>query len=360
MLPHNRLVNRFEFHGVILMETALHVGTGQESTIADNGVIRDFQGHPFIPGSSLKGALRSGVDRRAGWLGLRSCCLDTDPLLSINSSFQDDLNNNMLTENFRQAFEKVGIQLSQTATVLMKEKDNTWFVTDTDNQQTYAVRKIKGRLNVYDRNSNDCLTVNGRTEESINGTPWREHDLPWRLTEMRAGLCDVCKVFGSTVFGGKVQIDDLPLGEPFDTLADSLLEVRDGVGINRDSGTAVDYIKFDYEVVPSLTTFRFYLTAENLEDPEVALLALGLLEMMNGTVPLGGKSTRGLGRCRLHFEEVFHFEFPQNDPLESELLLDYLKPPGERTQGREQDPRAFLEAKISSFLKEVRNAQKAG
>jgi CRISPR/Cas system CSM-associated protein Csm3 (group 7 of RAMP superfamily) len=350
MRPHNRLVNRSEFHGAILMETALHVGTGQTSTIADNGVIRDFQDHPFIPGSSLKGALRSGVDRRAGWLGLRSCCLDTHPLASINSSSQDDLNNNTIPADLRRAVEAGGVQLPENATVSVEERDNTWFIADAESQQTYAVRNIKGRLNVYDRNDNDCLTVNGRTEERVNGTPWREHDLQWRLREMQSGLCDVCKVFGSTVFGGKVQVDDLPLGEPFDSLADSLLEVRDGVGIDRDSGTAVDYIKFDYEVVPSLTTFRFYLTVENLEAAEAALLALGLLEMMNGTVPLGGKTTRGLGRCRLHLQEVFHFEFPQNEPLESGLLLEYLKPPHQRTQGREQAPRTFLETQIRSFL----------
>jgi CRISPR-associated protein Csm3 len=284
MIPHHRFVNRFEFRGFVMMETALHIGTGAGSPTSDAGVVRDFQGRPFIPGSSLKGALRSGVDRRVEWLGLHSCCLES--------------------------------------------------------------------------NYTDCLTTNGRTDKDVEGEengkkvkkPWRRYLLQWRLNEMESGLCDVCKLFGSTVFGGKVQVDDLPLAEPFEGVADALSEVRDGVGIDRDSGTAVDNIKFDYEVVPSLTAFRFYLTAENLESEELALLSLGLLEMMNGNVPLGGKSTRGLGRSRLRLSDVFHFEFPQGDAWEVGSLLDYLKPPQERESGLVENPRAFLETQISSFV----------
>lgn len=281
---HKRLHNRYEFRGMVAMGTALHVGTGQVSHATDAGVVRDFQGRPFIPGSSLKGAVRSAVERRAEWLRLRSCRLE------------------------------------------------------------------KG----YD----DCLTTNKRPESQVGGRPWRQREAADRLSEMETGLCDVCKLFGSTVFGGKVQVDDLALADPFEALASQLVEVRDGVGIDRDTGTAADGSKFDYEVVPSLTAFQFYLTAENLTEADAALLSLGLLEMMNGRVPLGGKSTRGLGRCSLHLESVFHFKFPNGDPISmAEYLLDYLKPPEERTKGRVDDPGAFLEEQIRHFLEEKRHAE---
>ncbi len=274
---HNRLYNRYECRGLVVMETALHVGTGQASPTTDAGIVRDFQGRPFIPGSSLKGALRSAIERRVEWLGLRSCRLEKD----------------------------------------------------------YA----------------DCLTTNGKPESREGGKSWRQRPLAQRLMEMEAGLCDTCKLFGSTVYGGKAQVDDLAVVEPFEAMASQLVEVRDGVGIDRDTGTAAEGIKFDYEVLPSLTPFRFHLTAENLTSADAALLSLGLLEMMNGRVALGGKSTRGLGRSRLDLEDVFHIEFPQSDTISmAERLLDYLKPPEERRHGQVPDPRAFLEGQIRQFL----------
>jgi CRISPR-associated RAMP protein (TIGR02581 family) len=272
MLLHDALTNRFEFCGHLVMETALHVGTGGYSSTSDAEVIRDFQGRPFIPGSSLKGALRAAVERRAEWLGLTSCCLGEA------ACFHD-------------------------------------------------------------------------VEED-----WRQKKLRERIAEMQEA-CAVCKLFGSTVFGGKVQVDDLPLEKVFEPLAYSLAEVRDGVAIDRDSGTAIPQAKFDYEVIPSQTAFRFYLTAENLTPENEALLALGLLEMMNGAVPIGGKSTRGLGRCGLLAESVFHFDFTECSPLNSEMLFEYLKPREERRLGKQADARAFLEESVRKFLGERNDAQ---
>jgi CRISPR-associated RAMP protein (TIGR02581 family) len=265
------------------MDTALHVGSGHVSTTTDAGVVRDFYERPFIPGSSLKGVLRSAVERRAEWLGLRSCFLEEGGCLF-----------------------------------------------DADEA-------------------------------------WRRQPLADRWREMEEKLCAVCQVFGSTVCSGRVQVDDLPLAKEFEPLVASLVEVRDGVGIDRDAGTAVENLKFNYEVVPSLTAFRFYLTAENLVLPTVenpkssdeALLALGLLEMMNGAVPLGGKSTRGLGRCRLHLESIYHFDFSQMSPFDAGRLLDYLRPPDQRQQKPEKAPRTFLEECVRRFMMEEGRYAKA-
>ena len=45
MLLHDTLQNRYEFAGFLVMETALHIGTGQSSLTTDAGVIRDYQGY---------------------------------------------------------------------------------------------------------------------------------------------------------------------------------------------------------------------------------------------------------------------------------------------------------------------------
>jgi CRISPR-associated protein Csm3 len=278
LLLHDVLRNRLECEGFLLMETALHIGAGQSSPTTDAGVIRDHQGRPFIPGSSLKGALRSAVERRAEWLGLTSCRLEPG----------------------------------------------------------YP----------------SCLSTNHLAAER-----WRSLPLEERREEFDQELCDTCKLFGSTSFAAKVHLDDLPVVESLEEITSSLIEVRDGVGIDRDSGTAAEGVKFDYEVVASLTAFRFSLTSENLESAQSALLSLGLLEMMNGAVPLGGKSTRGLGRCRLSLQRLYHVAFTQGDALTlATQLLDHLRPPKEREVGLKEDPRAFLLKVVQDYLEEKRGA----
>ena len=84
--------------------------------------------------------------------------------------------------------------------------------------------------------------------------------------------------------------------------ADELLrltEVRDGVGIDRDLGSARKGIKYDYEVVPAGARFEIRIIVENAEDWELGLLLLSLKVIERGELPLGGKTTRGLGWGRL-------------------------------------------------------------
>jgi len=50
---------------IIVAETPIHIGAGNESmnpVEPDNSVIKDKDGKPYIPGSSLKGALRSWLE----------------------------------------------------------------------------------------------------------------------------------------------------------------------------------------------------------------------------------------------------------------------------------------------------------
>lgn len=58
------LRTRFIFKGVLRMRTALHIGSGAMGgvTDVDNHVMKDAADRPFIPGSSFKGVLRSGLE----------------------------------------------------------------------------------------------------------------------------------------------------------------------------------------------------------------------------------------------------------------------------------------------------------
>ncbi|MBI5526472.1 MAG: CRISPR-associated RAMP protein [Deltaproteobacteria bacterium] len=106
-------------------------------------------------------------------------------------------------------------------------------------------------------------------------------------------LCDVCRLFGSQLARGKLRFHDARIKSWA-----GALELRDGVGIDRDSGTAVDGVKYDFEVVPAGAVFDFTLDGENLNSIEFALVAATLLEWERG-VSLGGMTSRGLGKAIL-------------------------------------------------------------
>ncbi len=57
---------RLHVTGTLVTETGLHIGAGADSldpTAVDNAVVRLPDGRPYIPGSSLKGVLRSFMER---------------------------------------------------------------------------------------------------------------------------------------------------------------------------------------------------------------------------------------------------------------------------------------------------------
>ena len=81
---HDRLVHRHSVSGIVVCGAAVHVGTsaiGGALSASDMPVIRDGLGRPFLPGASLRGALRSRLEallRGLSRSGQRVC----DPLLT--------------------------------------------------------------------------------------------------------------------------------------------------------------------------------------------------------------------------------------------------------------------------------------
>ena len=126
-------------------------------------------------------------------------------------------------------------------------------------------------------------------------------------------LCDTCLLFGSLLANGKLRFSDANVL----TWAGAL-EIRDGVGIDRDSGTSVHGVKYDYEVVPAGAAFAFSLVAENLTARERALVYAVIKEWERG-FRLGGMTSRGFGSATLH--EVVTREVDFTDPKQR---VDYL------------------------------------
>jgi CRISPR-associated RAMP protein (TIGR02581 family) len=219
-----QFTNRLILEGTLTATTALRVGTGRatEPVGTDLPVIKDTRGYPFIPGSSLKGVLRSRVEQfvRAIVPGRQGACLPTS------------------------------------------RSEEEWCISDKE------IRALKERY------TND----EELTKEVLKQT------------------CLVCRVFGSRWLASKVQVRDLPVD--VETWFGQF-QVRDGVAIDRDTGRAAEGFLYDYEVVPAGTVFKLRIVVENADDWQLGMLFVGLRELENGHLALGGATSRGLGEAKL-------------------------------------------------------------
>ena len=95
------------------------------------------------------------------------------------------------------------------------------------------------------------------------------------------------------------------------------IQRRDGVAIDRETGTAADNKKYDYEQVSPGTEFNFYMSVDNLDDELVDLFKLIIDALTSGELQVGGKTTYGLGKIQLIDYKIYK--------IGSENLKQYLQ-----------------------------------
>ena len=167
------------------------------------------------------------------------------------------------------------------------------------------------------------------------------------LEEAREKLCDTCRLFGSPFAASHININDLYIS---DKEWGGVIQVRDGVAIDRDSEKAKDRLKYDFEVVPASASFNLEITLENASERDLQLVCVGLSEFVHGFGTIGGKRSRGLGACTLEELDVSELKLisPDIDQKErSKRLRDYLL---KRTFSGEYTGEEFLEKKINSIF----------
>lgn len=236
----------------LVFDTAWRIGSGKEGeTMSDLGVMMDTKGQPILPGSSLKGKLRSTCEALAHALGLSACMLDSDAS-GVSCTSDVRYYSNVLRDKYQQVLR--------------------------DRYPRASQQGLQARLQWIDENT-----------------------------------CDVCKLFGSPVKAGRLWVRDATLVEWAD-----VVQVRDGVVIDRDSQTAVNRLKYDYEVVPSGSRFAICIELENPTYQDMALLGVALFEWHAGS-SLGGFTSRGLGRFRL--EDIKFSGVDMNDPAQRVKFL---------------------------------------
>lgn len=244
---HSRLERIVLFDLALTCRTGLHIGAGKSSDFAgsDLPVIRDASGRPLVPGSSLRGVLRSSIESFCASLGLSRDAIDPGEEIA-----------------------GLGADLVVAA--------------------------------------------------------WRDLSLAQRLFGAAADAP------GGFSYASRLQISDVV------SEAEVAVELRDGVGIDRDRRTAAQAVKFDLEVVPAGTRFQGSIRFKNPADFELGLLAQSLWMLDAGLLLLGGKSARGLGWVSV--------EVTAPKVIDVRALLD-------RATGIETDP-AFgpVEEKLGPYL----------
>ena len=141
-----------------------------------------------------------------------------------------------------------------------------------------------------------------------HGRRWRTFGKKRDDQQILNYTCWVCQLFGSSWYTSKLQIRDLHVQQ--DLWFDQYQQ-RDGVAIDRDTGTASDRKLYDYEVVPAGVLFDFHAIVDNAEDWQLGMLYVGLSAFKNGELTIGGGSSRGLGLINLsltsqHYIDTCH------------------------------------------------------
>lgn len=259
---------RLRLEGLLTTRTGLHIGAGGSGDPlgTDLPVVRDGSGRPFIPGSSLKGVLRSAAEA-----------------LLHGAPFADR----------------------------------------TPRPKLWACRMMSGK---------PCVShelVNKLREEKERGQlpPIDQDRISREVAEaVWEESCTVCRLFGSLAMASRARFPDLPLaGED-----PPGLELRNGVGIDRDKGLAANQVLYDFEAVPPGTSFRLTVILENPEEADAGLLLYLFHELDQGNLALGGKASRGLGLVRLDWQSIVETELRKANPF-TDLLSsrDLLKQPVE-------------------------------
>lgn len=166
--------------------------------------------------------------------------------------------------------------------------------------------------------------VNCITEESYRKKHHQEFkDLATekqKLVWLSQHVCDVCTLFGSPYKGSRIYFSDGTLIAGGDSV-----QIRDGVCIDRDSGTARHGMKYDFEVTSRETEYTISIELENPTTAELALIGAVVAEWEQG-FRIGGFSSRGLGLARFTDVAVRAVDYSDREQFKAYLLKKEMTP----------------------------------
>jgi CRISPR-associated RAMP protein (TIGR02581 family) len=244
---YHRFDNRVEISAVLVAQSGLHVGAGQESfqpMAVQGAYIKDNLGRPLIPGSSIKGVLRAFLESVQ------------HVVVSDAKPVEPQGNVAVACKHRRKALERGVLSID-----------------DKNGRETYR-GYLKKQYPEASDNELDEFFVEGIETQS----------------------CLACQLFGSPVLAGKVKCADAVLAHPDNWLQ---AEIRTGNAIDSDTHTAAQGALFNTEVIPAGTEFSFKVIAENLTSNQAQCLGEVLSFFAQGGINLGGRIRSGLGHVTL-------------------------------------------------------------
>ncbi|MGF1524261.1 MAG: CRISPR-associated RAMP protein Csx7 [Leptolyngbyaceae cyanobacterium] len=329
--------NRLEIAGILTTVTALRISQGRslEPIGSDLPVVKDALGHPLIPGSSFKGAMRSRLESfLRGILGNDSKLVEKPELArklvanpaneaewAVTADESKTLKNMTFEESIRFCWAR-----DPDKQVAQPEQDDFLELPfnrlskiiqlKSDLEAGRSLPPLKDLEHPEDLEYLDEFPESQDLEELKK--KYATHDAA--ITKAIDSETDlVSKVFGSPWISSKFQVQDLTV-LPDDWFGQ--YQERDGVAIDRDTETAAEGKLYDFQVVPAGTPFQFRAIVENAEDWELGLLMIGLHQFESEQIPLGGGRSRGLGVVKLALTDVWWVDYPEDRPEE---LLTYLQ-----------------------------------
>jgi len=242
----DKFENQTLIRATLEIKTALSVGSrpSLEPTETDLPVVKGPDGMPFIPGSSIKGVVRSLAERILRTWNRRPDFWACDPFDApcVPKRSRDG---------------RIG-------------KEELW--RDAEERERHG---------------------EGPADAIFSEEVWKRS-------------CTACRLFGSPWFAGRVAFKDAFLQNGDDLPV--VTQIRDGVGIDRDLGAARTGAKYDFEVVVPGARFGLEILAENVDDWELGFLITLLRLWEEGNLALGGKVTRGPGWGKLHEIKLYRVD----------------------------------------------------
>ncbi len=238
----HKFVNRYIIEGELVAATALHIGAAKDEFRPNgckNPFFRNASGLPLIPGSSLKGAMRSFLEQ----------------------------------------------YLSSEAGKEEIPKDIIYRSGICNEESPCIDLKAGGKLEEFFNSKKPDAPK--KLSDYLFGAPGAKE---------KGKLCIVCRLFGSPYSAAKLSIRDARVIEK---TFHREFEIRSGVAIDRNFGTSAIGKKFETEVVPEGTRFSFQAILENGDATEWKIVQQLIRAMELGLIPIGGMKSRGLGEMRI-------------------------------------------------------------
>lgn len=230
-----RILVDIDIQGPTLINTSPDSGSGLNMAFVRTAAGEDEE--VYLPGSSLKGALRSQGERIANSLKENAVC-------NIFNDFFGYYKRNK---------------------------------SEKDYQHREGVPSCNNVLQQY---------------KYLAGK-WSKDHPPLTGPDAYRVTCPACKLFGSLEVAGRFNIADAYV----DPKVPAIIEHRDGVGIDRFSGGAANGAKYEYEVVVA-GRFSTEITLQNFELWQLSWLSYLLRDMEEGRLPIGMGTSRGLGQIK--------------------------------------------------------------